>query len=171
MEPDVLEADAKASLTAKYFSIRTYDQPARLRTAAFRLLECANTLGFPKRTLVLKEEVLVRRFINRTAAWALSFALTGAVGVMPCAASDHKPAATPATHQSAGLTQLSPASRGLLARATPAPQQQPAATPTTSSSFFKSRRGAVTLALMGAGTGFALWSIQHDRKPVKSPVR
>jgi hypothetical protein len=159
-------------LTAKYFSIRTYGHAAQHRAAAFRLLECASTLVFRmEEPLVLKEEVLVRRFINRTAVWALSFALTGAVGVMPCAASDHKPAATPATHQSAGLTQLSPASRGLLARATPAPQQQPAAPATTSSSFFKSRRGAVTLALMGAGTGFALWSIQHDRKPVKSPVR
>ena len=115
----------------------------------------------------------MRRSINRTAAWALSFALTGVVGVVPCAASDHKPAASPApSHQTAPLTQLSPASRSLLARATPAPQQQPpAATPTTPSSFFKSRRGAVTLALMGAGAGFALWSIQHDRKPVKSPVR
>ena len=112
----------------------------------------------------------MRRFINRTAAWALSFALTGAVGVMPCAASDHKPAATKPAPASR-LTQLSPASQRLLARATPAPQPPPASTPTTPSSFFKSRRGAVTLALMGAGAGFALWSIQHDRKPVKSPVR
>ena len=115
----------------------------------------------------------MRRFIDRTAAWALSFALTGAVGVVPCAASEHKPAAaTPTTHQTARLTQLSPTSRTLLARATPAAQQQPpAATPTGASSFFKSKRGAVTLALMGAGAGYALYSIQHDRKPVKSPVR
>ena len=116
----------------------------------------------------------MRRFIDRTAAWALSFVLTGAVGVVPCAASDHKPAVAPApaTHQTAPLTQLSPASRTLLARTAPAPQQQPsAAAPTNASSFFKSKRGAVTLALMGAGAGFALWSIQHDRKSVKSPVR
>jgi len=116
----------------------------------------------------------VRRFIDRTAAWALSFVLTGAVGVVPCVASDHKPAVgpAPATHQTAPLTQLSPASRTLLARTAPAPQQQPsAAAPTNASSFFKSKRGAVTLALMGAGAGFALWSIQHDRKSVKSPVR
>ncbi len=117
----------------------------------------------------------MRRFINRTAAWALSFALTGAVGVMPCAASDYKPA-TPAaassTHQTTRLTQLSTASRSLLAPATPAAQQQPpAAAPSAPSSFFKSKRGAITLALMGAGVGYALYSIQHDRKPVKSPVR
>jgi hypothetical protein len=114
----------------------------------------------------------VRRLITRTAAWTLSFALTGAMSVVPCAASDHKPAAPARAASSAKLTQLSPASRDLLARATSAPQQQPpATTPSTPSSFFKSKRGAVTLALMGAGTGFALWSIQHDRKPVKSPVR
>jgi hypothetical protein len=99
--------------------------------------------------------------------------LTGAVGVVPCAASDHKPAAAPATQQPPRLTQLSPTSRTLLARATPAPQQQqPApAAPSTPSSFFKSKRGAVTLALMGAGTVFAIWSTVHDRTPVKSPVR
>ena len=66
------------------------------------------------------------------------------------------------------LTRLSPASQKLLATGTVAAQQQPESTP---GSFFKSKRGAVTLALMGAGAGFALWSIQHDRKPVKSPVR
>ena len=114
----------------------------------------------------------MRRFINRTAAWALSFVLTGAVGVMPCAASDHKSPAPASSATSSRLTQLSPASRHLLARATSASQQQPpASTPTTPGSFFKSKRGAVTLALMVAGTSFALWSIQHDRKPVKSPVR
>lgn len=114
----------------------------------------------------------MRRFINRTAAWAVSLALTGIVGVVPCAASEHKTAAPTPTVRSSPLTQLSPASQRLLARATPAPQQQPpASAPSTPSSFFKSKRGAVTLALMGAGAGFALWSIQHDRKPVKSPVR
>jgi hypothetical protein len=114
----------------------------------------------------------VRRSINRTAAWALSFALTGVVGVVPCAASDHGSAAPAPSAVSSPLTQLSPASQRLLARAKPAPQQQPpASTPAAPSSFFKSKRGAVTVALMGAGAGFALWSIQHDRKPVKSPVR
>lgn len=114
----------------------------------------------------------MRRFINRTAAWALSFVLTGAVGVMPSAASDHKSPAPARSATSSGLTQLSPASQRLLARTSPAPQQQPpASAPSAPGSFFKSKRGAATLALMVAGTSFALWSIQHDRKPVKSPVR
>jgi hypothetical protein len=48
---------------------------------------------------------------------------------------------------------------------------QPAGAPGGDSSFFKTTRGKVTLALMGAGVGLTLWSIQHDRKPVKSPIR
>ena len=53
---------------------------------------------------------------------------------------------------------------GLLAtaRAGGAPQRaaSPRPTPSSPSSFFKSTRGKVTLALMGAGVGFTLWSIQ-----------
>jgi hypothetical protein len=174
LESGVLRDRLKVCLTAKYFSIRTYDHPALRRAAAFRLLLGApDTSGAFRRSTRPKEEVLVRRFINRTAAWAVSVALTGVVGVMPCAASDHKPAPTSPPHKTARLTQLSPTSRSLLAHATPSPQQQPtaAAAPSTPSSFFKSKRGAVTLALMGAGTVFAIWSTAHDRKPVKSPVR
>jgi hypothetical protein len=48
---------------------------------------------------------------------------------------------------------------------------QPAGSPGGDSSFFKTTRGKITLALMGAGVGVTLWSIQHDRKPVKSPIR
>jgi hypothetical protein len=110
----------------------------------------------------------VRRSITRTAAWALSIVLTLGAAVVPCAASDS--AATPAG--APALTRLSPASQQLLARAVPAvAQQQPAATPSSPSSFFHSKRGAFTVALMGAGMGFALWSIHHDRQPVKSPIR
>ena len=113
----------------------------------------------------------MRRFITRTAAWALSITLALGAAVVPCAASDKAPA--PSHAATAKLTHLSATSRQLLARAAAAPQQQqpPAAAPSSASSFFKSKRGAVTVALMGAGAGFALWSIQHDRKPVKSPVR
>jgi hypothetical protein len=55
--------------------------------------------------------------------------------------------------------------------ATSRQQNQPPAAPAAPSSFFKSTKGKVTLALMGAGVGFTFWSINHDRKPVKSPVR
>ncbi len=108
----------------------------------------------------------MRRFTTRAAAGALTIALTLGTAVAPCvaAADDAQPVPNAGT---AKLTRLSPASRKLLATGATA-AQPPESTP---GSFFKSKRGAVTLALMGAGAGFALWSIQHDRKPVKSPVR
>jgi hypothetical protein len=108
----------------------------------------------------------VRRLITRTSALALC--VTVALGAtVPCMAAE--PAGT---RPAPKLTDLSAASRQVLAiRAPTAAQQPPAAGPTSSSSFFKSTRGKVTLALMGAGVGLTLWSINHDRKPVKSPIR
>ena len=106
----------------------------------------------------------MRRLFTRTAAVALCVTLGFGLVAAPCLAAEAKSTAT--------LTQLSPASRQILAKAAPSRQQnQPAAAPSAPSSFFKSGKGKLTLALMGAGVGFTLWSIQHDRKPVKSPVR
>ena len=107
----------------------------------------------------------MRRLFNRAAALALSVAVTlGAAA--PCAASDA------GTTKGSTLTKLSPASRQVLAKATPGPTAQTQAqTPAPSASFFKTTRGKVTLALMGAGVGLTIWSINHDRKPVKSPIR
>jgi hypothetical protein len=106
--------------------------------------------------------------ISRTAAVALSVVMTLGAAAVPCMASD-----APAAKPGAKLTRLSPASRSLLTAATPAVARQdpPAATPSSPGSFFKSTRGKVTLALMGAGAAFTFWSINHDRKPVKSPIR
>ena len=110
----------------------------------------------------------MRRLINRAAALALSVTVALGAAVVPCAAGD------PASNKT--LTRLSPASRQVLATAVPASAKVrrsagQAAAPSDPGSFFKSSRGKVTLALMGAGTILTLWSIQHDRKPVKSPVR
>ena len=124
----------------------------------------------------------MRRLISRTAAFALSVTLTLGAAAVPCAAAE------PATKADGKLTRLSPSSRQVLASAATSPATQtlrssdggtlrrsdagqPATTPGPSSSFFKSTRGKITLALMGAGVGLTLWSIQHDRKPVKSPIR
>jgi hypothetical protein len=104
----------------------------------------------------------VRRLINRSAALALSVTVALGAAAVPCAAGD--PAAPKADGK---LTRLSPASRQVLAKSA----RLQAATPSTPSSFFKTTRGKVTLALMGAGAGLTLWSINHDRKPVKSPIR
>jgi hypothetical protein len=116
----------------------------------------------------------VRRLISRTAALALSVTLALGAAAVPCAAAE------PAAKPDGKLTRLSPASRQVLASpaspmASPKLRSsdggQPTATPGTPGPFFKSTRGKVTLALMGAGVGLTLWSIQHDRKPVKSPIR
>ena len=116
----------------------------------------------------------MRRLSNRTAAMALCVTVAMAAAV-PCAAADA------AASQGSRLTRLSPASRQILTSAAPvSPKlrsseggqaQPPAAAPVAPSSFFKSTRGKITLALMGAGVGLTIWSINHDRKPVKSPIR
>ena len=121
----------------------------------------------------------MRRLISRTAALALSVTMALGAAAVPCAAGD-----TAAVRTSGKLTLLSPASRQVLVSplVTPKPRSGEggklrsseggqAAPPSAPGSFFKSTRGKLTLALMGAGTGLTLWSIQHDRKPVKSPIR
>ena len=113
----------------------------------------------------------MRRLINRTAALALCVTVAIGAAAVPCAAAE-----APATKAKGTLTQLSPASRQVLAKAavarsSDAGQQPPASAPSTTGSFFKSTRGKVTLVLMAAGAGLTFWSINHDRKPVKSPFR
>lgn len=114
----------------------------------------------------------MRRLIYRTAAVALCVTVAFGAAAVPCAAAE-----APAPKAKGKLTQLSPASRQVLAkpaglRSSDAGQQQPPpAAPVAPSSFFKSTRGKVTLVLMAAGVGITVWSINHDRKPVKSPIR
>lgn len=43
--------------------------------------------------------------------------------------------------------------------------------PRTDSSFFKTTAGRLTLGLMVVGVGLTVYSVNHDRKPVKSPIR
>jgi hypothetical protein len=112
----------------------------------------------------------VRRLISRTAACIVSATVALSAAAVPCTAGE-----TASRKSGAQLTRLSPASRALLVSAPASPKlrssEQPAATPSSPGSFFGTTRGKVTLALMGVGAGFALWSIHHDRIPVKSPVR
>jgi hypothetical protein len=113
----------------------------------------------------------VRRSISRTAALVLSVTVALGAAAVPCAAGDVAAAKARTT-----LTRLSPATRQLLvgtARPTVSAQTKDPGAGGSSSpgAFFHSTRGKVTIALMGVGAGFALWSIHHDRIPVKSPVR
>jgi len=43
--------------------------------------------------------------------------------------------------------------------------------PRTDGSFFKTTAGRLTLGLMAVGLGYTVYSVSHDRKPVKSPIR
>jgi hypothetical protein len=117
----------------------------------------------------VRKEVDVKGLLTRAAAVALVATLGLGGAVMPCLAADKPAPVTP--KKTASLTQLSGTSQSLLMERAPRAQQSAQEPPSSPSGFFKSKRGAVTLALMGAGVGFTLWSIHHDRQPVKSPVR
>ena len=109
----------------------------------------------------------MKRYTTRAAAWALSVALGLGAAVVPCAAADQVPPNTKAAPQ---LTRLSTTSRQMLARSATASRQQTSA-PTSSGSFFKTKKGATVLALMGAGVGFAVYSAFKDNNDVHSAVR
>ena len=74
-------------------------------------------------------------------------------------------APTLAAATTARLATLAPAPRAF-AQAQPAP-----ASSGDSKSFFSTPTGVAAIVLMVAGAGFAIWSANHDRKPVKSPIR
>lgn len=63
------------------------------------------------------------------------------------------------------IASLSPATLARLAQQTPPPETGTADNP----SFFKTKRGAAVLVLLGAGFGYTLYSKSHDR--VLSAVR
>jgi hypothetical protein len=108
----------------------------------------------------------VRGLISRAAALALAATVALGAAAVPCAAGDA------AASKGNALTRLSPGSRQMLATATPArTRRQQAGAPSSPGSFFKSTRGKITLALMGVGAGYTVYSIHHDRLPVKSPIR
>jgi hypothetical protein len=67
------------------------------------------------------------------------------------------------------LTTLSEASRVVLQQPARKSDQTQTATPGDGQAFFKTPKGALTLALIGAGVGYALYSKVHDR--VASPIR
>jgi hypothetical protein len=76
--------------------------------------------------------------------------------------------ATGAFHEST-LTTLSGASRVVLQRTARASEQTQTEGQKGAQSFLTSKKGALTIALIGAGFGYALYSKINDR--VMSPVR
>jgi hypothetical protein len=103
---------------------------------------------------------------NRSLAIVLIAALAVPAAALPASAQASLPTRRPAT-----LASLSPASLQVLATPTAVPAATPQAGTSSDKSFFRTRRGATAIALMIAGATFTVWSINHDRKPVKSPIR
>jgi hypothetical protein len=91
---------------------------------------------------------------------ALTFAVPRAVGGETKAA-----AVRPlATATAAKLATLAPSARAFTQETSPSSSGD-------SRSFFHRPAGVAALVLMAAGAGYAIYSVSHDRKPVKSPVR
>jgi hypothetical protein len=84
----------------------------------------------------------------------------------PTAAGEGKalPARPLAAATAAKLATLAPSARAFT-------QETPASSSADDRSFFRRPAGVAALVLMAAGVGFAIYSINHDRKPVKSPIR
>ena len=105
----------------------------------------------------------MKRF-TRGVAVGTCAALMSCLVAMPAAAGPNPPAgAAPAPRL---ITTLSPATLSSLAPAV-APEQETGRGDAIS--FFKTKKGALVLVLMGAGLSYTLYSKFHDR--VKSPIR
>jgi hypothetical protein len=113
------------------------------------------------------QEVRVRGYVSQLTSATLAAFLASAVGTASQPAA--KPAATPIQSSLKKVSTEGPAAQ-LPQRDGARARRDQAATP-SNTSFFKTRKGAVALGLMASGIVFTVWSINHDRKPVKSPVR
>ena len=98
-----------------------------------------------------------KKIIGASVATALAFGCLAT----PCVAADDAARPAPATTRS--LTKLSAASAALLMKTDQGTQ------PASPTQFFRTKKGAAVLALMGAGFGYALYSRFHDE--IKSPIR
>lgn len=103
---------------------------------------------------------------------AIPLALAGALIALPVAANDHAPApqSAKASTQQVSVRELAAreATKAPLAR-TNTVRRAEQSTAKDSGSFFKSRQGAVALAVMVLGTGYAIYSSKHDR--ITSPAK
>jgi len=73
--------------------------------------------------------------------------------------------------QRSALTTVSAKTLMRLHEQTPKAARHQQASGASEPTFFKTKKGAVAVGLMAAGAAFTVWSINHDRKPVKSPIR
>jgi hypothetical protein len=110
----------------------------------------------------------LKRLLHRTLAGALVTVIAG-MSAAPCLAADK--ALSPS--RSSSLAKLSPASLQVLkdSAATASRQAQEPSTPSAPGQFFRSKKGALALALVAGSIGFTVWAAHDSRKDVKSPVR
>ena len=104
---------------------------------------------------------------------AVPLALAAALIALPAAANDAASAsqATTAKTSEVSLRQVAAreASRTPLARTTATRRAQQGTAGKESSGFFRSPAGAVAIAVMVIGTGYAVYSASHDR--ITSPAK
>jgi hypothetical protein len=104
---------------------------------------------------------------------AIPLALAAALIALPAAANDVTTGAqaTKTKSSQVSLRQIAAreASRTPLARTTASRRAEQSTTGNESGGFFKSPRGAVAIAVMVIGTGYALYSVKHDR--ITSPAK
>ncbi len=102
----------------------------------------------------------------RTRACALGVAIAIVVTCMasPCAGAEGVSPPGARVTATPSLLKLSNASQAILRAST-----QQAVPATEPSPFFKTKKGATVLVLIGAGFGYALYSRFHDE--IKSPIR
>jgi hypothetical protein len=104
-----------------------------------------------------------RRRVARVLVLALAF---GTVPIV-CLAGPPPGPSSPASPIAASADKAVQHDVGQIAKASPNVARQSTANAQASGGFFKSKAGVITIVLLAAGTGFALYSTSHDR--VKSP--
>jgi hypothetical protein len=100
---------------------------------------------------------------------ALAIALTSGA---PCSADEAGKGATPGAPAKRSLSEA--ASARVAETAPPARFTQDASATAAggeSRSFFRTPTGVAAIVLMAVGSGYALYSVSNDQKPVKSPIR
>lgn len=103
------------------------------------------------------------RFVWRfTASRAIAVGMTVALATVPIAAAEAAPPPTPAVNLKAAVQKAAATER--LSTALSPQASQPAGTPDLQSpSFFKTPLGLAVIAVVGAGSAYAVYSAQHDR--------
>ena len=111
----------------------------------------------------------MRVLIKRSWSRVLGFIVITALVPLPALAGDPTSAERPPSIKEAAKHIVARDVSAQPARSYPAREARQASTPTNSTSFFKTRPGMIALAVIAVGTGYAIYSAQHDR--IRSPGR